>query len=81
MTIFKNACIDKLDDIVNKYNNAYHCTIKIKPVDVKSHTYFNSNKKINDEDPKFKTGNFVKISKCTFLQKAMLEIRLKVFYD
>ena len=31
--------IDKLDDIVNKYNNTYHSTIKIKPVDVKSNTY------------------------------------------
>ena len=42
--------IDKLDDIVNKYNNTYHSTIKIKPVGVKSNTYINS--KINDEDMK-----------------------------
>ena len=34
----KNAYIDKLDDIVNKYNNTYHTTIKMKPVDVKSNT-------------------------------------------
>ena len=27
--------IDKLDDIVNKYNNTYHRTIKLKPADVK----------------------------------------------
>ena len=31
--------IDKLDDIVNKYNNAYHITTKMKPVDVKPSTY------------------------------------------
>ena len=32
----KYVCIDKLGDIVNKYNKTYHSTIKIKPVDVKS---------------------------------------------
>ena len=31
--------IDKLDDIVNEYNNTYHRTIKMKPVDVKSGNY------------------------------------------
>ena len=35
----KNMYIDKLSDIVNKYNNAYHSTIKMKPADVKSSTY------------------------------------------
>ena len=44
--------IDKLDDMVNKYNNTYHSTIKIKPVGVKSNTYINSSDKINDEDMK-----------------------------
>ena len=38
-SISQNAYIDKLDDIVNKYNNTYHKTIKIKPFDVKSSTY------------------------------------------
>ena len=33
--------INKLDDIVNKYNNTYHTIIKIKPVDVKDNTYIN----------------------------------------
>ena len=37
--------IDKLDDIVNKCNNRYYRTIKIKPVDVKLSTYIDSNKK------------------------------------
>ena len=34
----KNVCIDKLDDIVNKFNNTYHSTIEMKPFDVKSCT-------------------------------------------
>ena len=36
--ILKNVYIDKLDEIVNKYSNTYHSTIKMKPVDVKSNT-------------------------------------------
>ena len=35
----KNVYIDKLNDIVNEYNNTYHRTIKMKPVDVKDNTY------------------------------------------
>ena len=56
--------IDKLDDKVNKYNNAYYSTIKVKPVDVKSKTYINSGKKINDEHLQFKIGDILRISKC-----------------
>ena len=54
--------IDKLNDTVNKCNNTYHKTIKMKPVDVKSSTYINSSKEINDKDPKFKIGDIVRIS-------------------
>ena len=61
--ISKNLYIDKLDDIVNKYNNKYHGTIKIKPVTVKSSTYIDSSKEINDQDCKFKIGDIVRISK------------------
>ena len=61
--ISKIVYIDKLDDIVNKYNNTYRSTIIMKPVDVKSNTYINSSKEINDEDPKFKIGDIVRISK------------------
>ena len=39
VSISKNVHIDKLDDIVNKYNNTYHSTMKVKPADVKSNTY------------------------------------------
>ena len=57
-SISKNVHIGKLDDIVNKYNNKYHGTIKIKPVDVKSSTYID-----HDKDPKFKVVDYVRIPK------------------
>ena len=59
----KNVYIDKLDDIVSKYNNTYRRTIKMKPVDVKSNTYINSGKEINNKDPRFKIGDIVRTSK------------------
>ena len=61
--ISKNLYIDKLDDILDKYNNTYHSAIKMKPVDVKSNTYIDSGKEINEKDPKFKIGDNVRISK------------------
>ena len=60
---FKNVYIDKIDNIVNKYNNIWNRKIKIKPADVKPRIYIDFNKAINDKDPKFKTGDIVKISK------------------
>ena len=39
-SISKNMYIDKLDDIVNEYNNTYHRTTMMKPVDIKDNTYF-----------------------------------------
>ena len=62
-SISKNVYIDKLDDIVDEYNNAYHTTVKIKPIDVEDNTYINTDKEINDKDPKFKVGDHVRISK------------------
>ena len=41
-SISKNAYINKLDDIVNEYNNAYHRIIKMKPIDVKDNIYIDS---------------------------------------
>ena len=76
--VSKNMYIDKLDHIVNKYNNIYHKTIKMKPVDVKPSTYIDSSKEINYQVPKFKIGDFVRISKYkNILQKAMFQIGLK----
>ena len=55
--------VNILNDIVNKYDNTYQSTIKKKPVDVKSNTYINSSKEINDRDHKFRIGDIVRISK------------------
>ena len=47
-SISKNIYIDKLADVVNKYNNTYDGTVKMKPVDVKSSTYINFNNENNN---------------------------------
>ena len=52
-----------LDDIVDKYNNTYHNTVKMKPIDVKSNSYAEYNVDCNDKDPKFKIGDHVRISR------------------
>ena len=62
-SLSKNVYIDKLNAIVNKYNNTYHTTIKRKPIDGKDNTYINTNKEMNYKDPNFKVGNYVRISK------------------
>ena len=61
-SISKNVYIDKLDGIVNEYNNTYR-TITMKPIDVKDNTYINIGKEANDKDTKFKVGDHVRISK------------------
>ena len=66
--ISKNVYFDVLDDIVNKYNNTVHRTIKMKPIDVKDNTYLDSmelhlKKEVNDKDSKFKVGDRDRISK------------------
>ena len=58
-SISKYVYIDKLDDIVDKYNS----TIKTEPVNIKWNTFIASSKEINDIDPKFKFGETVRISK------------------
>ena len=60
-SISKNVYIDKLDDILNEYNNTYHTTIKMKPID--DNTYINTDKEVNNKDPKFKVGDRARISK------------------
>ena len=61
--ISKNVYINKLDDIVNEYNNTYHTIITMKPTDVKNNTYINTDKETKNKDPKFKVGDRVRISK------------------
>ena len=62
-SISENVYIDKLDDIMDEYNNKYHTTIKMKPIDVKDNTYINTDKEINNKGLKFKAGDHVRISK------------------
>ena len=73
--------IYKLDDIVNDYNNIYHRTIKMKPIDVKDNTYFDFGKENNDKDPKFQVGIIMLQyqNTNTFLLKDILQISLKKF--
>ena len=62
-TISKNVYFDVLDDIVNKYDNTYHKTIKMKPADVGDNSFAEYNEESNEKYPKFKVGDHVRISK------------------
>ena len=62
-SVSKNMYFDKLDNIVDEYNNTYHITIIMKPIDVKDNTYINTDQEINSKDPNFKVGDHVRISK------------------
>ena len=62
-SISKNVYWDVLDDIVDDYNNTYHRTIKIKPIDVWDDSFAEYNEESNVKDPKFKVGDHVRISK------------------
>ena len=61
--ISKNVYFDVLDNIVNKYNNTVHRTIKMKPIDKPSDSYAEYNEDSNETKPKFKVGDHVRISK------------------
>ena len=52
-----------LNDIVDKYNNTYHKTTKMKPIDLKNYSFAKYNEESNKKDPKFKLGDHVRISK------------------
>ena len=78
--ISKNVYFDVLNDIVNKYNNTIHRTIKLKPVDVTDDSFAEYNEHFNKKDPKSKVGDHVNISKYkTFLLKDMFLIDQKKF--
>ena len=62
-SVSKNVYIDKLEEMVNKYNNTYHSIMTMKTFDVRSSTYSNSSKDINEKDPKFKFADIVRLSK------------------
>ena len=61
--ISKNVYFDVLDDIVDKYNNTVHKTIKMKPIEVTNDSYAECNEDSSKRNPKFKVGDPVRISK------------------
>ena len=79
-SISKNVYIDKLDDIVNEYNNTYHRTIKRKRADVKDNAYIDSNKEVNDVDqnskkPLLKDIIQIGLKKYLWLKKLKIKFR------
>ena len=62
-SISKNVYIDKLDEIVNKYNNTDYRPVKMNPVDVKDNMHIDFGKENNNKDPKFQVGDHIRISK------------------
>ena len=62
-SLSKNVYINKLNGIVNEYNNKNHRKIKMKPVDVENNKYIDFSKEVNDKDPQLKVGDHVRISK------------------
>ena len=76
--ISKNIYFDSSDDIVNKYNNTIHRTIKMKPVDVTSNSYAEYNEDLNKKDPKFKLVIMLEFQNIkTFLLKYTIQIGQK----
>ena len=73
-SVSKSVYINKLDGIVNEYNNKNHRKIKMKPVDVENNTYIDFSKEVNDKDPKFKVGDHE-----IFLLKDTHQVVLKKF--
>ena len=79
-SVSESLYIDKLDDIINEYNNTYHKTTKMNPIDVKANAYIDSIKKDDGKHPQFQVGNHVRISKYkNILLKDTFQIRLKKF--
>ena len=73
--VSKNVYIDKLNDIVNEYNNTCHRTIKMKPADIKDNTYIDFSKEVHDKDAEFKVGDHV-ISKYKKIYRDILSVIL-----
>ena len=85
--VSKNVYFNVLDDIVNKYSNTVHRTIKMKPIDVVTDSYGEYNEDSNEAKPKFKVGNHVRISKYKkvfakgYMQKLLLLAKLNILYS
>ena len=80
-SILKNVCIDKLDDIVNKYKNTCHSSIKMKVADLKSSTYIEFYEKTIRKVLDLKLAIMLEYQNIKgFLQKVMLQIGLKKLF-
>ena len=78
--VSKKVYFDVLDDIVNKYNNTVHRTIKMKPIDATSGSYADYNEDSNVTKSYFKVADHVRISKYeNILLKDTLKIGKKKF--
>ena len=78
--ISKKFYFDVWDDIVHKYNNTVHKTIKMKPIDITDDSYAEYNEDFNKKDPKFKVSDHVRIQNIkTILLKDALQIGRKKF--
>ena len=77
----KNVYIDKLDDIINKYNNKYHRKVKMKPVDAKNQAHILTLvKKLIMKILNLKLVILLEYQNIkTFLQKSMFQVGLKKF--
>ena len=86
-SISKIVYIEKLDDIINEYNNTYHSIIKMKSADVNSSTCIDFNVENNDKNPELEVGDHartkIKIHQHqntrAFWEKVTLQIDLKKF--
>ena len=78
--ISKNVCFDVLDDIVNKYNNTAHRTIRMKPIDVTSDFYAEYNEDFSEKILNLNLMIMLEFQNTkTFLLKDMLQIGWKKF--
>ena len=59
--ISKKNYFNVLYEIVDEYNNTYHRTIEMKPINIKFNSYAKYNEDSNEKDPKFKIGDNVRI--------------------
>ena len=76
--------------LLTKYNNTFHRTIKMKPINVISDSYAEYNVDSNKKDPKFKVGDRVRISKYknvflknvpkVGLNRFLLLVKLKILF-
>ena len=63
ITVSKNVYFNVLDGIVDKYNNSFHSSIKMKPKDVTDDSFVEYVEESNKKDAKFKAGDNARIPK------------------